>query len=220
MNNKTLIIKKIKMTAKSKLTITITAVMVLFGCTDKNAASEKNFLNALQEHYKNSNLCIEEALPLKILDLKNVPSFQKDFLKQLSSQPNSNLGRVISLEKAGLIGKPNGNVTEYELTELGKKYAIETIIRRPFTGDKPGLKFCYGKIKPTEIVNWDIPNSNSPSQKILVTYKYEIGELANWAGDKNINESYPQIKSVIEMQNKKEIQQSLKLTNTGWQVIE
>lgn len=199
--------------------ITVTSTL-LFACSDKNDANERNFLNALQEHYRNSNLCFEEVTPLKVLDLNKVPWFQKDFLKQLSSQPTSIFGRVISLEKAGLIRKPDKNAQTYELTEMGRKYATESIIRKPFSGDKKGLKFCWGKIKTSEIVNWDIPNSNSSSQKTIVTYKYQVVDIPGWVKEKSITDSYPQINPVIEMQNKKEIKQALKLTNAGWEVIE
>lgn len=212
--------RKNKINEILKVTLVIIFFTSLYGCSNKNEANEKNFLDALKEHYKESTLCIEEATPLKILNLNKVPSFQRDFLGQLAKDPTSNFGRIISLEKAGLIFKANENADTYQLTKLGQKYSRETTIRRPFQEQKSGLKFCWGKIIPSEVLNWDIPNSNSASQRTIVTYKYQIGELASWAQNKSIQASYPKIGSVIEMQNSKEIKQVLKLTNNGWQAIE
>lgn len=204
----------------SKLSITAFSIIALISCSSKNDANESNFLNSLQHHYQNSNLCFEEVKPLTILDLNKVPSFQRDFLNQLSQDPTSNFGRVKGLEKAGLIQKPAAGGKIYELTELGRKYATETKVRRPFQEEKTALKFCWGKIHPSEVVNFDIPNSNSSNSKTIVTFKYQVSDLADWAKNKNIQESYPQIGSVLEMQDKKEIKQALKLTNNGWEVIE
>jgi len=204
----------------SKLIFSVFAVTTLFACTNKNEANEKNFLNALKKHYENSDLCFTEKAPLEILNLNKTPSFQRDFLRQLSQEPTSNFGRLIGLERAGLIKKPNDSAKTYVLTDLGKKYSTEVKIHRPFQDDKPAIKFCWGKIEPSEIVNWDIPNANASSQRTIVTFKYHVAGLADWAKEKSIKDSYPQIGSLIEMQNKKEIKQALKLTNNGWQALE
>lgn len=203
-----------------KITIILISITSLISCSGKNDASESNFLNALQNHYQNSNLCFEEATPFKVLDLNKIPNFQRELLSQLSQDPTSNFGRIIGLEKAGLIEKPTPGSKFYELTDLGKKYSTETTVRRPFQDEKKAFKFCWGKIRPSEIVNFDIPNSNSSTTKTIVTFKYQVADLAEWAKNKNLQKSYPQVGAVQEMQNKKEIKQALKLTNNGWEVIE
>jgi hypothetical protein len=208
------------MNAISKISITVFSIATLTACSNKNEANESNFLTSLQQHYQNSNLCFEEKTPMRILDLNKTPAFQREFLNQLSQDPTSNFGRLIGLEKAGLIVRPNNGGNFYELSDLGKKYATKSLIHRPFQEEKTALKFCWGKIYPSEITNFDMPNPNSSYQKTTVKYKYKVTNLADWAKNNDIQKSYPQVSSVLEMQNKKEIQQALKLTNLGWEVIE
>jgi hypothetical protein len=208
------------MSLNSKLTFVVISTSLLIGCSNKYDANEKNFLDALRKHYQNSHLCFEEITPLNVLKLDEIPGFQRNFIKQLSEDPSSNFGRIIGLEKAGLITKPSASAKIYKLTELGKKYSTPTKIQRPFQDVKSGLKFCYGKIKPNKVINWDNPNPSASSQSTIVTFKYEISDLADWAKSQSIRKSYSQVDKVIEFQNQKEIKQGLKITKNGWEVLE
>jgi len=108
-------------------------------------------------------------------------------------------------------------VLRYELTEDGKKFyrAKETIALVTTNGSHGDL--CYGQQTVDKIIKWDGPTVVGESKEATVFYTYQIGSLANWAQNPEIQNVFPGVLSTINGAGKTQMNQVVRLTDTGWQ---
>lgn len=197
-------------------------VLLLISCASKKDANEKNFSEALNSYLaKKGELCL------------GIPSAWPVDLNE--AERRSGMGtaaEMAALEKAGLVrsheteteytpplsSRPvKANVLRYELTENGKTfYRVKDSLglggNQQVRGD-----LCYGRQVLDKIVNWQGPTAARDSEEATVFYTYRIENLADWAKNPDIQKVFPGIVSTIDGAGKTQMNQSLTLTNQGWQ---
>jgi hypothetical protein len=196
--------------------------LLLIGCASKKDANEKNFSEAL-----NSYLATKGQLCL------GIPSAWPVDLNE--AERRSGMGtaaEMAALEKAGLVrsheteteympplsSRPvKTRVLRYELTDNGKTFYREKD-RLGLAGNKQVQgDICYGQQALDKIVNWQGPTAAGDSKEATVFYTYRIENLADWAKNPDIQKVFPGIVSTIDGAGKTQMNQSLTLTNQGWQ---
>lgn len=197
-------------------------VLLVIGCASKKDANEKNFSEALNSYLaKKGQLClgIPSAWPVDVNE----------------AERRSGMGtaaEMAALEMAGLVrsheteteympplsSRPvKTKVLRYELTANGKIFYREKD-RLGLAGNKQVQgDLCYGQQALDKIVNWQGPTAAGDSKEATVFYTYRIENLADWATNPNIQRVFPGIVSTIDGVGKTQMNQSLILTNQGWQ---
>ncbi len=196
--------------------------LLLVSCASKKDANEKNFSDALNSYLaKKGLLCL------------GIPSAWPVDLNE--AERRSGMGtaaEMAALEKAGLVrsheteteytpplsSRPvRAKVLRYELTEDGKKfYREKQTLALVGTKGKQG-DLCFGQQALDKIVNWQGPTAAGDSEEATVFYTYRIENLADWAKNPDIQKVFPGIVSTIDGAGKTQMNQSLTLTNQGWQ---
>ena len=207
---------------KSLSWLMLLGVLLLIGCAGKKDANEKNFSEALNSYLaKKGQLCL------------GIPSTWPVDLNE--AERRSGMGtaaEMAALEKAGLVRSHEteteytpplstrpvkARVLRYELTEDGKKFYRE---KQPLalvgTKGKQG-DLCFAQQALDKIVKWEGPNAAGDSKEATVFYTYRIENLADWAKNPDIQKVFPGIVSTIDGAGKTQMNQSVILTNQGWQ---
>ncbi len=207
---------------KSLPWLVLLGVSLLIGCASKKDANEKNFSEALNSYLaKKGQLClgIPSAWPVDLND----------------AERRSGMGtaaEMAALEKAGLVRSHEAEteytpplssrlvrakVLRYELTDNGKTFYRQKD-RLGLGGNKEVHgDLCYGQQVLDKIVNWQGPTAAGDSEEATVFYTYRIENLADWAKNPDIQRVFPGIVSTIDGAGKTQMNQSLTLTNQGWQ---
>ena len=196
--------------------------LLLIGCASKKDANEKNFSEALNSYLaKKGQLClgIPSAWPVDLND----------------AERRSGMGtaaEMAALEKAGLVRSHEteteytpplstrpvkARVLRYELTEDGTKFYREK--QTPALVGAKGKQgdLCFGQQALDKIVKWEGPTAAGDSEEATVFYTVRIENLADWAKNPDIQRVFPGIVSTIDGAGKTQMNQSLTLTNQGWQ---
>jgi hypothetical protein len=197
-------------------------VLLLIGCASKKDANEKNFSEALNSYLaKKGQLCL------------GIPSTWPVDLNEAERRGGmGTAAEMAALEKAGLVlsheteteytpplsTRPvKARVLRYELTEDGKKfYREKQTLALVGTKGKQG-DLCFGQQALDKIVKWEGPTAAGDSEEATVFYTYRIEHLADWAKNPDIQKVFPGIVSTIDGAGKTQMNQSLTLTNQGWQ---
>ena len=207
---------------KSLPWLTLFSVLVLVSCASKKDANEKNFSEALNSYLaKKGQLCL------------GIPSAWPVDLNE--AERRSGMGtaaEMAALEKVGLVRSHEAEteympplssrpvktkVLRYELTDNGKTFYREKD-RLGLAGNKQVQgDLCYGQQALDKIVNWQGPTAAGDSKEVTVFYTYRIENLSDWAKNADIQRVFPGIVSTIDGAGKTQMNQSLILTNQGWQ---
>lgn len=197
-------------------------VLLLIACASKNDANEKNFSEALNSYLaKKGQICL------------GIPSAWPVDLNE--SERRSGMGRaaeMVALEKAGLVRSHEAEteytpplstrpvktkVLRYELTDNGKTFYREKD-RLSLAGSKQVQgDLCYGQQTLDKIVKWEGPTTVGNSKEASVFFTYKIDNLAEWAKNPDIQRVFPGVASTINGAGNTQMNQTLILTNQGWQ---
>jgi hypothetical protein len=207
---------------KSLPWLTLFSVLLLVSCASKKDANEKNFSEALNSYLaKKGQLCL------------GIPSAWPVDLNEAERRGGmGTAAEMAALEKAGLVrsheteteympplsSRPvKTKVLRYELTDNGRTFYREKD-RLGLAGNKQVQgDLCYGQQALDKIVKWDGPTPVGDSKKATAFYTYKIADLAEWAKNPDIQRVFPGIVSTIAGAGKTQMNQSLILTNQGWQ---
>ena len=207
---------------KSLPWLTLFSVLLLVSCASKKDANEKNFSEALNSYLaKKGQLCLGIPSPWPV-DLNE-------------AERRSGMGtaaEMAALEKVGLVRSHEAEteympplssrpvktkVLRYELTDNGKTFYREKD-RLGLAGNKQVQgDLCYGQQALDKIVNWQGPTAAGDSKEATVFYTYRIENLADWAKNPNIQRVFPGIVSTIDGVGNTPMNQTLTLTNQGWE---
>ena len=105
------------------------------------------------------------------------------------------------------------NAAGYRFTDLGKQYVQK--IDHGILGSWDEL--CWAKTSLDKIVKWEGPLKLGDYQEVLVTYTYQLTDIADWAKKPDVQAAFPMIKTTMEGAGSKEGKLRLKLTSVGWE---
>lgn len=201
-------------------------IFALTACSSKTDLNEKNFTLAIQQHLDKTlpSLCIPFA---STFDLQ-IPNFDE---KKFQAYESAGLISSVNIEKdnpywvnseGSTAPIPKFKFKHFTLTAEGKKFYQETDIKaRPqfVTAQVPTKagSLCFGKVAVDKVVKWTAPVQNGSAQVVEVTYLYKIKDLTDWAKKPDIQETSNKIKDMLDGAGKKELTQTLMLTNVGWE---
>ena len=207
---------------KSLPSLMLLGVSLLIGCASQKDANETNFSEALNSYLaKKGQLCL------------GIPSAWPVDLNEAERRGGmGTAGEMAALEKAGLVSSHEtetkytpplstrpvkARVLRYELTEEGKKfYREKQTLALVGTKGKQG-DLCYGQQALEKIVKWDELTSVGDSKEASVFYTYKVENLADWAKNPDVQRVFPGIVSTIDGAGKTQMNQTLTLTNQGWE---
>ena len=66
-------------------------------------------------------------------------------------------------------------------------------------------------------MKWEGPLKLGDYQEVLVTYTYQLTDIADWAKKPDVQAAFPMIKTTMEGAGSKEGKLRLKLTSVGWE---
>lgn len=180
------------------------------GCGSAKDASKGNFTKAVQAYLDTKNgLCV--AVPAKEYPFSLVNKGMFPDTKQ----------RADALADAGLLTRRDtqvkaafGNATEagseYQLTELGKKFKVAGGANTMGGHDA----FCSGRYEVVEVDNFTEPGDAMGMTISQVNYRYGVKDAADWVKSEGLRAVYKN----FEEQAGGEIRDKavLVLTNDGW----
>lgn len=160
-----------------------------------NAQAANTTEDAINSYFNNENApCIRiEKWPVTVTK----PEID------MSKVPNSSGGKMVALEKIGLVqSQEKGNEKIYQLTDKSK----------PFMNNG---KLCYAKRTIKGVTYTD---SKENSNEKGVRYSYNFSSLADWAKDQNILAAFPYIKQDLSGEDKSTSFLVLVKGSSGWKV--
>ena len=127
------------------------------------------------------------------------------------------------LEKLGIVTSSvtpgNPSVTQYDLTDEGRKYYLikKTVTLGPADKpiDHPG-DFCAAKLKLDRVVRWEPAAVVDGHAHTTVNYTYELASAADWTRDPEIQRVFPMIHRIVEGAGKLQLTQAFEWTKKGW----
>lgn len=165
----------------------LTATVLVVGCSSKSTPNEANFAAAVNEKLVSN--------PVRCLPLADWPETAEP---SDHGNPYAFYDAGVGFVQAGIATMkeegPNYSTNFrkkaiFTLTEEGKKQLVLDQ-RQPFPGKDYG-RFCYGKMKLTEVLKWDEPTKIGSETVTTVTYTYEMVDVPKWAENKQLQTSFP-----------------------------
>jgi hypothetical protein len=204
------------------LCVMVLGTFLLVGCGSKNDATEKNLSDATNAYLvKKGQLCLGIATkwPVNLQDSDRGPGSVKG-------------SEMAALEKIGLVRSQETEtevtplsgarpvrvkVLRYELTDDGKKFYQEK--------EAPGLigqkesrgDICFGQQALDTVVRTEGPITVGDKKEVTLYYTYKIENLADWAKNPDVQNTFPGIVSTINGAGKTTLNQNLILTDHGWE---
>ena len=207
----------------SVLCVTVLGILLLLaGCGSKNDANEKNLSEATNAYLvKKGQLCLGLAAkwPVDLQESDRGPGMVRG-------------SQMAALEKVGLV---QSHETETEITPLSGARPVKVkVLRYELTGD--GKKFyqekeaagligakesrgdiCFGKQALDTVIKTEGPITVGDKKEVTLYYTYKIENLADWAKNPEVQETFPGIVSTINGAGKTQLNQNLILTDQGWE---
>ena len=204
------------------LCVMVLVTLLLAGCGSKNDANEKNLSDATNAYLvKKGQLCLGLAAkwPVDLQDSDRGPGSVKG-------------SEMAALEKIGLVRSQETEtevtplsgarpvkvkVLRYELTDDGKKFyqekeAAGLIGQKESRGD-----ICFGQRALDSVTKTEGPITVGDKKEVTLYYTYKIENLADWAKNPDVQETFPGIVSTINGAGKTQLNQNLILTDQRWE---
>lgn len=187
-----------------KLVAVSSIALALAACGSAKDANKSNFSKAIQAYLDTQNgICAN--LPARAL--RPWPS-----MSWFSSLKGSS--RADALADAGLLSKHDtelkalfgGTVpgTEYEVTELGRKYL----------GERHKFAFCTGSYTVVDVDNFTEPSDMMGMKVSQVNFHYKAKDTADWIKNDKVQAAYTNVAE--EAKGDIRGHAGLVLTNDGW----
>ena len=192
----------------------IALAVLVAGCSDPKAASEKNFKAVIQKQ-------LDDAYP-KCYVVQTFPAVPNPYLTQELAGFKALLTAGLLAEKEephevadGWRGKTMVVMqTVFDLTEEGKKF-YKADVGGFLTKGQGGL--CFGKASVQEITQFTEPSDMMGMRGSNVSFTYSVSDFPAWAKSPEILAAFSRIKADVES-DKTPIKgrEILVLTNKGW----
>jgi hypothetical protein len=204
------------------LSVMVLVTLLLAGCGSKNDANEKNLSDAANAYLvKKGQLCIGLATKWPV-----------DLQESDRGAGSVKGSEMAALEKAGLVRSQEASVEitplsgtrpvkskvlRYELTDDGKKLYQEKEVSG-LIGEKEGRgDICFGQQALETVVRTEGPITVGDKKEMTLYYTYKIENLADWAKNPDVQNTFPGIVSTINGAGKTTLNQNLILTDHGWE---
>jgi hypothetical protein len=207
---------------KSVLCVTVLGILLLLaGCGSKNDANEKNLSEATNAYLvKKGQLCLGLAAkwPVDLQESDRGPGMVRG-------------SQMTALEKVGLVqsheteteitplsgARPvKVKVLRYELTDAGKKFYQEKEAAGLLGATESRGDICFGRQALDTVIKTEGPITVGDKKEVTLYYTYKIENLADWAMNPDVQETFPGIASTINGAGKTQLNQNLILTDQGW----
>lgn len=185
----------------------IPAVVLLclsIGCGPSKAASDKNFIQALNFYYGSHDECLFAGgirFPYEA-NLKTGGAAEAPAAQDGGAPPGPNLKGLDALTRAGML-------SSVEEKSLGVKHYSLTAF-----GARTGSRFCYGHRVVTQIENFTPPASVGGRTISQVNYRYKLMDLPLWADSDDMKKAFPALARATS--SNPEASDTLVLTGSGW----
>lgn len=190
--------------------------LVAVGCGNPSDANKTNFQNAINAYFEKSPACIHIFGAREMPETIKVTPLRQQTISAYDNFVRLGLLQVTESEtqEVGVLGYHKIKTRKYELTEEGKQYYSLGTIKNVGAMFGGAGTFCYGKRTVSEIKNFSEPANMMGMTISNVNFSYKITEVAPWANDANIRETYKDIEKTITGKN--EGKATLVKTNEGW----
>lgn len=205
---------------RKPILLMLIVLVVLGGCSTEKKPSANNFTKAINQYLAmHGQACtfFAQTFPIDVLasELKD----RYGTARQMAALEKAGLvrGRDTTAAIHGMMGALGPSaprpVRRYELTDEGRKYFQM----------KPGVlgqtsAFCYGQETVDSIVSWTEPVATGPYPHSEVTYTYKIADLAPWAKQAQVQQTFGDIRTTVSGISKDNETTGLQLANQGWEV--
>lgn len=202
-----------------KVALTLTAILALAGCNNHNQSpDEKSIRIALDEYLKNEQpLCL------------TTPNLPNGLLTEGSLISNTESKETLALHQIGLLSRTSSHtadnipIIQYRLSKSAMPY-VKKVERKTFglqgTKTKTENRICYGEKILSRIIEKQSASFSKNANQALISYTYEINNLAEWTRENNFLEAFPGIREIIDGIGKKEERKILRRANKSWTVID
>ncbi|WP_263910177.1 hypothetical protein [Achromobacter sp. 79A6] len=183
----------------------------LVACGSAQDASKGNFGKAIQTYLdKQHGLCA--AIPAKTLPftLANQDIIGRQTKKLADSLVEAGLLSPRNTETQAMFGNKMEPATEYQITDLGKKYLVANAADTFAQQDA----FCTGKYAVVEVDNFTQPSDAMGMKISQVNFRYKAHDVADWAKSESLRANYKNFADQAEGDIKAKA--VLILTNDGW----
>jgi hypothetical protein len=185
------------------------------GCSDPKAATEKNFIVAIQSFLDTTypKCYFNEKFPATIPDfnLRGEKAIFEAMVKVglLAKKDEEHVEKRI-FGKDVTVVKPT-----FYLTDEGKKFYKPDAVKN-LRGETVG-GFCMGQAKVKQIPQFSEPSDMFGQKISRVNYTYEVSNLPSWTKDPAILLAMPKLKIDVESgQTPIKALDAVVLTNNGW----
>ncbi len=161
------------MTSLDKRSVCLIAVLILSACDDKQALTESQAKQTLQDYYDAHPVCTSLAIGFPT-EIANVSSLKP---------------QMDALSKAGLIAVSG---TRYVATPAG-----ESILHPGADKFLGGTDLCFAKRHVQKIDTLTVPADAMGVKISRVTYDYVLQDVAAWAGDPAMAAGFPQVGAML-----------------------
>lgn len=178
--------------------------LVLAACGSAKDANKRNFGKAIQAYLDTQNgLCA--AVPAQDLPftLANTGMFNQQYKQRADALVDAGLLNRRDTEIAALFGPSMTPATEYQVSDMGKKYLV---------GQKSA--FCTGKYALVEVDNFTDPSDMMGVKVSRVKFRYKVENLADWAHSERLRAAYQDFADPSQTDIPQDA--ALILTNDGW----
>ncbi len=202
--------------------IPLVGLFILVACNSARKPSAENFTGAINQYLaKHGEACTSIGRQFPIDIPASAQQSQYGFGPQLAA-----------LRRAGLVSEtdtttvvhgmldalrcptPLQPVKRFQLTADGQKYFQQVLGTFGQTGG-----ICYGQKAVGSILKWGVPVTMGGYPQIEVTYTYKLVNLAPWAEESEIQQSFPDIAATVKAASKAKQNIGLRLTNNVWEVV-
>jgi cytochrome c peroxidase len=190
------------------------------------------FLNTLTDDYHASpvlsaealNPAVEEYLQEKghlCLGKFSWPIAVSDHDRQIGAK---DAVQMPVLEKHGLVLPSAGkaSITQYDLSEAGRKYYLLKKTVTLGSGDEPTMHrgdLCGATLRLERLVHWEPPEIINGRPQTTVKFTYRIAEPADWILEADINKVFPMVHRILIGAGSLELEQAFAWSGSHWVAV-
>ncbi|GJH04572.1 hypothetical protein [Paraburkholderia terrae] len=173
-------------------------VLLLAACSNSKEANTSNFEAAVTDGLKSGpSMCVSVAL-----DWPDSAPDSSDRAQVRRPLVEAGLLSATPVSVANAVGAPVPG-HKYDLTAEGKNYANRGAL-------------CYGKPHLQKLLDWDPVQTVLGVPQTMAHFTYTIDDLPEWAKRPDVQAALPNMRNVIDGQNKNRMQMPLMLDGDHW----
>lgn len=206
---------------KIRFVVLVFIIIGISACERKSSINERDLAVAIKGYLdQHGNVCLglhNWSPDGELVQTDSLTTNQTDSLDQMKALASVGLVNIVlkSPEQAPSLGM------RFILNDSGKPY-FEKVVTSSLQGNSVQRinlgDFCYGKMVLDHVVGWKLINAQDQHQTVEVKYISKGIVVANWAKDKKISETFPQVKAFIAKKIGDPQEAILESTDSGWRL--